>query len=166
MFDSHRLGRIAWCAAFALAIGVLSQAPAYHPLEPQQALLRLTLNHAGQRLGACRQRTAEELARRASNMRDTEVCPRERASVRVSIQLDGATIVDRIVPPRGIARDGASTLYHRMPVPAGTHRLRVAIADGPDPERFSHVREESVELAAGRILSIDFDARVSRVTFR
>lgn len=141
---------------FAAALGYFSTAPAFEPLPPGYALIRLSLNHAGQRKVACRIRSAEELAKLAPNMRAAEDCPRERAPVRVKVELDGKPVADIVASPAGLSRDGASVAYRRLPVPAGTHRLRVRLADDA-AATFDRVREEQVRLEAGRVLLIDFE---------
>lgn len=142
--------------AFAVTLGTLSTSPAFEPLPPGHALIRLSLNHAGQRRLACRTRTPEELAKLAPNMRAAEDCPRERAPVRIKLELDGAPMADIVAPPAGLARDGASVAYRRIPVAAGKHRLRVAIADDA-AGTYDRVREEEVALEPGRVLVIDFE---------
>lgn len=142
-------------AAFAAGIGYFSTSPAFEPIAPGHALLRISLNHAGQRKSACHVRTPEELAKLAPNMRAAEDCPRERAPVRVKVELDGAAIADIVAVPSGLSRDGASVAYRRLAVPAGEHRLRVALADDA-AGTFDRVREETVTLVAGRVLVVDF----------
>jgi hypothetical protein len=142
--------------AFAATLGYFSTAPAFEPLPTGHALIRLSLNHAGQRKVACRTRTAEELAKLAPNMRAAEDCSRERAPVRVKVDLDGRSVADIVAQPAGLSRDGASVAYRRLPVPAGTHRVRVSLADDA-AGTFDRVREEEVRLEPGRVLVIDFE---------
>jgi hypothetical protein len=142
--------------AFAATLGYLSTSPAFEPLPPGHALIRLSLNHAGNRKFACRTRSPEELAKLAPNMRSTQDCPRERAPVRVQVDLDGRRVADIVALPAGLSRDGASVAYRRLPVPAGTHRLRVSFADDT-AGTFDRVREEDVRLEPGRVLVIDFE---------
>ena len=80
-------------AAFCAVLAYFSTSPAYQHLPPDGALVKLSLQHAGQRKEACRERSAEELAKLAPNMRAASVCPRERVAVTVEIELDGRTIV-------------------------------------------------------------------------
>jgi hypothetical protein len=143
-------------AAFAATLGYLSTSPAFEPLPPGHALIRLSLNHAGQRKVACRTRSAEELAKLAPNMRAAEDCPRERAPVRVKVDLDGVAMTEIVATPAGLSRDGASVAYRRIPVAAGTHRLKVSLADDA-AGTFDRVREEEVRLEPGRVLVIDFE---------
>ena len=142
--------------AFAATLGWFSTSPAFEPLPPRHALIRVSLNHAGQRKAACRTRSPEELAKLAPNMRAAEDCPRERAPVRVKVELDGKSVADIVAIPAGLSRDGASVAYRRIPVPAGTHRIRVALADDA-AGTFDRVREEEMRLDPGRVLVVDFE---------
>ncbi|NJD88871.1 MAG: hypothetical protein FIB05_12780 [Betaproteobacteria bacterium] len=152
-------------AAFAATLGYFSTSPAFEPLPAGHALIRLSLNHAGQRKAACRVRSAEELAKLAPNMRAAEDCPRERAAVRVKVDLDGRSVADITAPPAGLSRDGASVAYRRIPVQAGTHRIRVALADDA-AGTFDRLREEEVRLEPGRVLVIDFEPGKGGIVLR
>jgi hypothetical protein len=151
--------------AFAASLGYLSTSPAFEPLPPGHALIRLSLNHAGQRKVACRTRSAEELAKLAPNMRSAEDCPRERAPVRVKVDLDGVAMAEIVAVPAGLSRDGASVAYRRIPVAAGTHRLKVSLADDA-AGTFDRVREEEVRLEPGRVLVIDFEPGQGGIVLR
>lgn len=142
--------------AFAATLGWFSTSPAFEPLPPGHALIRVSLNHAGQRKAACRTRSPEELAKLAPNMRAAEDCPRERAPVLVKVELDGRSVADIVAIPSGLSRDGASVAYRRIPVPAGTHRIRVQLADDA-AGTFDRVREEEMRLDPGRVLVVDFE---------
>ena len=151
--------------AFAATLGYFSTSPAFEPLPAGHALVRLSLNHAGQRKAACRTRTPEELARLAPNMRAAEDCSRERAPVRVKVDLDGTPVADIVAVPSGLSRDGPSVAYRRIPTPAGKHRLKVSLADDA-AGTFDRVREDDVQLAAGRVLVIDFEPGKGGIVFR
>lgn len=143
-------------AAFVAFIGYFSTSPRYAHLPPGEALLKLSFSHAGARKEPCRERTAEELAKLAPNMRAQTVCARERAPVVVEVALDGAPLFRVVAPPSGLAKDGASTVYRRVPVTAGQHRISARLADGPDGS-FAYRSDTTVDLAAGRVVVIDFD---------
>jgi hypothetical protein len=151
--------------AFAATLGYFSTSPAFEPLPPGHALIRLSLNHAGQRKVACHVRSPEELARLAPNMRAAEDCPRERASVLVKVELDGKPVADIVARPAGLSHDGASVAYRRIPVAAGTHRLRVALADDA-AGTFDRVHESEVRLEPGRVLVIDFEPGKGGIVLR
>jgi hypothetical protein len=138
-------------------IGYFSTSPAYHHLAPGQALIRLSISHAAQRKAECRERTPEELAKLSPNMRAPLDCPRERAPVTVELDLDGQRVVQAVAPPSGLTRDGASTIYRRLPVTAGTHHIVARLKDHVGGD-FNYVREAELELLPGRVLVIDFHA--------
>jgi coenzyme F420-reducing hydrogenase delta subunit/NAD-dependent dihydropyrimidine dehydrogenase PreA subunit len=146
-------------AAFVLSAALLawlSFDPQYRPLGAGEALVRVIVVHAGERLQPCRRVSAEELAARAPNMRAPEDCPRGRHGVRVQIELGGRMLVNELLAPAGVARDGAAQLYRRFTVPAGRHALRVRVTDAPRPGARSWERAQELELAPGRVLTIDF----------
>ena len=152
-------------AAFALFIAYFSTSPRYQHLAPGEALVKLSLTHAGERRQACRERTPEELAKLAPNMRAQTVCPRERAPVSVEVTVDGEPLMSVKAPPSGLASDGPSTVYRRAPIAAGSHRFTARLADAPDGA-FRYAGEATVDLAAGHVLVIDFDPARGGFVFR
>jgi hypothetical protein len=158
-------GQAVLYAAFVAVIGYLSTSPAYVHLPPGEALLKVSLTHAGQRKEACRERSAEELAKLAPNMRAQTVCPRERVPVTVEVMLDDTPLFLVVAPPSGLAKDGASTIYRRVPIAAGVHRIGARLADDPSGA-FTFTREATIDLAAGRVVVIDFDPVQGGFVFR
>jgi hypothetical protein len=146
-------------------IGYFSTQPRFSPIGPDEALVRVSLIHAGQRKHECRQRSAEELAKLAPNMRAALDCPRERADVLVELELDGTTVLRREVEPAGFQHDGNAVLYQRLAVPAGPHRIVVRLRDRAEGD-FNYVKEQTVELDAGRVLLIDFNAAQGGFVFK
>ncbi len=151
-------GQLLLYGVFALVIGVFSHWPEYHHLAPDQALIKLSFTHAGKRVAECRQLGAEELAKLPPNMRATMKCERERAPVRVEVDIDGAPAVRHVAEPSGLSKDGASTVYQRLNVAAGEHRVAVRLKDSAAGSGFDYQREQTVSLAPAQILVIDFDA--------
>jgi hypothetical protein len=143
-------------AAFVAVIGYFSNRPAYEHLTASDAMLKVSLSHAGARKEACHQRSPEELAKLAPNMRAQSVCPRERAPVVVEVDLDGSRVFQVVAPPSGFARDGASTIYRRLPIVAGKHRITARLSDTPDGA-FHYTRDATVDLPPGRVVVVDFD---------
>lgn len=141
--------------AFGAALGYFSSYPVFQVLPPDHALVRLSLSHGAQPVAPCRERSAEELAKLAPNMRVKVVCPRERSPVRIEIDMDGAPLYRITAQPAGLKRDGASTVYRRLPVIAGKHAFEARLADGPDG-KFAYTAKETVDLAPGKVLVIDF----------
>jgi ferredoxin len=157
--------QIAAFALFAASLAWLSFDPPYRPLGAGEALVRVIVVHAGERLHPCRRRSAEELAARAPNMRAPEDCPRGRHGVPVSIALGERTLVDEVLAPAGVARDGTAQLYRRFAVPAGRHALRVRVSDALRPGARAWERAQEVELAPGQVLTIDFRPEQGGILF-
>jgi hypothetical protein len=151
--------------AFVAFVGYFSTSPSYEPLPPGQAVIKLSLRHSGHPKEPCHERTPEELAKLAPNMRAASVCPRERANVVVDVAMDGQPLFAVVAPPTGLSRDGASTVYRRIAVPAGEHRFTARLADTADG-KFGETAERTVNLKPGRVLVIDFDAKSGGFLFR
>jgi hypothetical protein len=152
-------------AAFAAFVGYFSSAPPYRHLDPGMAVVKLSFIHAGERKLACHERTPEELAKLAPNMRAAFDCPRERSDVKVEVEMDGKVIYEISARPSGLRNDLPSAVYRRLDVPAGHHTFRARLADTPDGA-FRHHGEASVDLAPGRVLVIDFVASRGGFEFR
>jgi hypothetical protein len=169
---ADRGGPVAWAGQallyglFAAAIGVFSVWPTYHPLPPDQALLKLSFGHVGKPVAECRKRDAAELARLPPNMRAPLDCPRERSPVAVELDVDGAPVLREVLPPSGLKRDGASSIYRRIALPAGTHRIAVRLKDDARAADFTHRHEATIRLEPAQIAVIDFDAATQRITVR
>ena len=161
--------RYALQAAFYLPlmalIGYFSQAPSFTHLAKDEALVRLSIAHATERRHPCRDRSPEELAKLPPNMRAAQECPRERSPMLVELEVDGALRYRAEVPPAGLRRDGLATLYHRMALAAGSHRIAVRMRDRPEGG-FNHVREDTLALAGGDSVVIDFNASRGALEFR
>ncbi len=152
-------------AAFVAVIGCFSTSPTYVHVAPGEALIKLSFSHAGARKEPCHERSPEELAKLAPNMRAPTLCPRERVPVTVEVALDGDPLFRVSAAPSGLAKDGASTVYRRVEVPAGTHRISARLSDIPGGQ-FNHSGEATIDLAPGRVLVIDFDAGKGGFLFR
>ena len=160
------IGQALLYGLFALIIGYFSSSPPYRHLPADQALIKLSFSHEGKLVSACRQRSAEELAKLAPNMRAPMDCPRGRSPVTVEIDLDGAPVYRHVAQPSGLSKDGASTVYHRIPVHAGEHRLAIRLNDDARATGFNHRHEERVTLKPGKVLVIDFNQEAGGITLQ
>jgi hypothetical protein len=142
--------------ALVLGVATLSARPAWQSLPEGVGLLRLSLTHSGVR--ACRDRTAEELAKLPSNMRTRQLCDRRRAPIRVEMDIDGRPFVALDVSPSGLAGSGPSRVYERFELPAGSYRLDLRLADDPAVKDFAHRASYDIMLESAESVAIDFDA--------
>jgi hypothetical protein len=95
-------------AAFVALLGFFATAPAYHPIDPDAAMLKLSFIHVGQRKVECRKMSPDEIARLPPNMRLTLDCPRERLPVLVELELDGKLLLRRALAAAGQSHQRAS----------------------------------------------------------
>lgn len=151
---------------FALVIGVFSGWPPYRHLASDQSLVKLSFSHTGKPVSDCRPQTPEELARLPPNMRAPVRCPRERSPIVVELDVDGATAYRHTARPSGLSKDGASSVYHRLALAAGVHRVTVRLKDDARSTGFDHVREDTVTLKPAQILVIDFDTASQKITLQ
>ena len=157
-FPVRLCGQALVYVGFAVLVGYLSQAPAYRPIPEEHAQIKFSFAHGGKPKGGCRQRTAEELAELAPNMRKALLCPRERVPVVVEFDLDDKQVYRATLPPTGLRGDGASRTYEKFVVPAGSHRLSFRLRDTERTDGFDYAAERTVNLRAGQNLAVDFDA--------
>jgi hypothetical protein len=149
--------QLALYAPLMAILAYFSTEPRFSVVAPGEALVRVSFIHATQRRQACRERTPEELAKLAPNMRAALDCPRERSPLLVEVELDGRLVLRREVQPSGLRRDGNAVVYERMALPAGRHRIVARLRDRAEGD-FNFMKDETVELAGGQTLIIDFNA--------
>ncbi len=150
-------GQLTAYSIMIVMIGYFSASPAYVRLAPDQAVIKLSFSHSGKPMGACRERSDEELAKLAPNMRERIVCPRERYSVSIELMLDGKLMYRDTLPPSGLRRDSASSVYKRFTVKAGRHFLKVRLGDRSPENGYTSTFEQVVELRPSQVVVIDFD---------
>lgn len=152
--------------AFIATIGVLSTSPAYSPIDPNDAMLVLSFSHAGQRVGECRRRSPEEIARLPPNMRGPLDCPRGRLPVVVELELDGKLLAHRTLQASGLSHDRASSVYQKYVVPSGRHRLAARLRDSARTAGFDYVRDADIVLEPRRSFVLDFNTEEGGFIFR
>lgn len=149
--------QLALYAPLMAILAYFSTEPRFSPVAAGEALVRVSFIHATERREPCRERSAEELAKLAPNMRASLDCPRERSPLLVEVELDGKLVLRREAQPTGLRRDGNVAVYERMVLPAGRHRIVARLRDRPGAD-FNFITEQTVELAGGQTLIIDFNA--------
>jgi hypothetical protein len=160
------VGQVVAYSAFAVVVAYFSQAPAYVHHNPDNALIRLSVTHAGKKVGECRDRTAEELAKLSPNMRTKQSCGRERSSVTLEMDIDGKAAYAQTAKPAGLSGDGRSRFYDSREIPAGEHRIRVRMSDTGRAEGFDYDVEQKITLAKRQVLVIDFDDEDGKLVFK
>jgi len=119
--------------------------------------LVVSFKHPGAVSENCRELSAEELEALPVHMRKSSVCDRIRAHVRLRVTIDGATAVEKSVPPSGIWEDGNSVDVERITVPPGEHRVSVAIGETTDPDEWSFRDEATLTFSEKQRRVVLFD---------
>jgi len=144
-------------ALFGGLVWYFSSAPQYINLASGKAVIKLSFAHAAQHVSACRTRSPAELQKLAPNMRQARECPRERLPVYVELDIDGRRALSESLPPTGLSGDGASKIYRRLTVSAGTHTINVRLRESARSEGFDFAVMRVVNLADRQNFSIDFN---------
>ncbi len=155
---ARRLAQLLAITALTGAVAVFAGWPPYHHLPPDQAVVKVSLRHAGALVGECRTLPAEELEKLPPNMRAPQVCPRERSPLVLELDLNGRRVVDATVAAQGLHADGRAVFYRRLKVPAGPVHVEVRMKDDVRQTDFPYRDALETTLEPGRALIVDFDA--------
>lgn len=152
-------------AAFVVLLAIFATAPAYSPVDPEAAMIKLSFIHVGQRKVECRKMSPEEIALLPPNMRLTLDCPRERLPVLVELELDGKLLLRRELVASGLSHDRASSIYQKFVVPPGRHVVSARLRDSARTEGFDYTRSTEVELRPRQNFVVDFRAEAGGFSF-
>lgn len=159
LFSKKVLGQIVCYCLFFSLIGYFSNTPNYHRYDNQQAIVKLSLRHAGKTLGECLIRSTEELALLPPNMRIAKVCPRERSPLQLAMIINGETVYDQRLLPRGVHQDGLSSVYFSILVKAGEIELEVKMKDHFEQTSFPYQLSQKLTMKPSQVLVVDFDSK-------
>lgn len=160
------LGQATILLLFMAFIGAFADSPAYVYQRGDQALIKLSFTHGAERKGGCRRLSAEEIAKLPPNMRRPTECPRERLPVYAELVLDDQVVFRASLPPTGLAGDGPSRAYERLPAAPGAHRVVVRMRDTARSEGFDYEREAEITLRPHQNFVIDFRPEAGGFVFR
>lgn len=162
------LGRVVFTAVLFIAVAALGQIP--FGKTPEEAYLRLALRTTEAQVEICRDRTAEELDALPAHMRQPRVCDRHAIAYRLRVDLDGDTVLDEILEPRGARGDQPLVFDRRIAVEPGEVHLGVSFVpdesamEGASAELVAalaqarnHDLVQPVQLEAGRITLVRLD---------
>ncbi|MBX3703238.1 MAG: hydrogenase iron-sulfur subunit [Steroidobacteraceae bacterium] len=149
----------AWAGVFgalAFGTGALASWPDLRLLQPDEAVISLSLRHAAHTRVECQPLTPEELMKLKPNMRRQVGCPRQRWPVYVELLRDGFVLYQGQHQPAGLWNDGPSTVLERIVVPAGRQALTVRLRDSGREQGFDHERRIEADLAPAQNFVIEF----------
>ena len=141
---------------FGLMLGYFSNAPSYTYHEPDMALMMVSFSHSSERKEKCRRYTPEEIAATAANMRRPMDCERERVPVYVEVMLNDEILLSKSYNPTGLAKDGSASIYERISVEPGEHRLIVKLRDSGREAGFDYESDTIITIEPKELFVIDF----------
>lgn len=171
-----RLGAVGAATLGALLAMRLASFVPYTAERDVAAVVRLGWRARGERVNECRRLTPEELAKLPAHMRQTEVCEGRLLPYRLTVSIDSAPVVDRLVHGAGAREDRPLYVFEDLPVTPGPHRLsvrftlvgtatRAASAVGPaTPPRLA--LDTTVELGFRRIVLVTYDEEREQLVVR
>ncbi len=163
---SRVLLQVVMYAVFAVFLGYLSASPGYDYASSEKATVKLSLSHATNRVKTCVRLTPQQVAELAPNMRVPEKCERERLPLSVELEIDGDVVVALRVPPSGLWKDGAASVYERFEIEPGEHTLTARLIDTDRAEGWDYTHTETVTLQAGRYFTVTFRPEAGGFSFR
>jgi hypothetical protein len=162
----HYVFQVAFYTLFAVTIGYFSQHPVYRVVSENHGVIKLSMTLPGQLKEPCRDRSTEELAKLPPNMRTKKICGRERFPVTLELDIDGKAVYVHTSNPSGLSKDGMSTFYRRMEIPAGEHTVTVRMRDNDRAEGFNHIETRKITLERNHVLVIDYISDTKEFVFK
>jgi hypothetical protein len=144
------IAQVGFYLIVGLFIGWISHFPTYEYSDGKQAELKLVVRHSGHLIGECRALSQKEMEKLPANMRTTQICPREKAPLTVTLTVNGDEFYQQTIKPSGIHNDGVIAQYEIFSIPARMLAVRFAIEDGP-------VYEQSIDAHPGDVLLLQYD---------
>ncbi len=152
--------------AFALVLATFSSQPSYHPFQPDHALVKLSISHAGLRKQACTTRAIDHQRNIPASARKLMDCPRARHPVTIELLIDGKTVFNAASEPSGLSNDGRSLFYHRFPVLSGKHKIAVRLFEAEISKGAQYNFEQSINLVAGTVTVVGFNPTTKAIYFK
>lgn len=160
------LGQGAAYLAFALAIGYFSSQPSYRPFSNDQALIKLSISHPGQRKQPCTAKAADHQRNMPKSAGKLLDCPRERHPVTIDLKINGRLVFNAAAQPSGLSHDGRSLFYQRFPVTAGPYEFDVQMYEAETSKGPQYRFKQTIELKPGAIVVVGFDPTAKAIVFK
>jgi hypothetical protein len=141
---------------FFVPVVVLTSQPTHQPMQEDMAVLKVAIRHAGKIIGECTPINPTAKTQPGSNMRLAEICPRERSPLQLELKLDGETVYSASIPASGLHNDGVSSMYQRIAIPAGSHRLQLHMNDDVAAEGYTWQLDQQIDLQPAQVMVATF----------
>jgi hypothetical protein len=152
----HYLAQALLYGLFFAPIVYFTHLPTYTHVEPDMAILKVAVRHAGAVVGECTPIVGAEYDKLPANMKRPENCPRERSPLQLELILDGETLYRATVPASGLHSDGVSSMHQRFEVPAGQYHLELRMNDDVTISEPNWLLAQDIDLQPAQVMVATF----------
>jgi hypothetical protein len=135
-------------------VSLLLDQPASAAL-PQQAQLRLVINHSGKLMATANNLAPEVLAKLPKNIDPSMVLGGERFPIQIQLTVDGQPVLDQRYRPSGLRREGTSYGLEMWWLAPGVHQVKITLMD--DGATWQTVFERQLDIVAGEAKILYYD---------
>ncbi|MCS7039671.1 MAG: hypothetical protein RMN24_08840, partial [Anaerolineae bacterium] len=122
---------------------------------PEEARLRVLINHSGQLLAHAQTLPPEVVAKLPPGVDPAAILGAERFPVGLRVEVDGRTVLERLYRPRGLRREGAIYGSEALWLAPGKHTVVIAIND--DNTTWRTVFAQTLTLSPGQVVILNYD---------
>ena len=138
-------------------LGYLADSPKLTVVAPGSTTLKLMVRHSGKVIGQCEELDEASLERKAANMRQVLVCPREKSPMAIRLTVNSRMVVDEIINPSGIHHDGVLAYYRSFEVQEGRLNLEVGMTENAVQDADERVFSYDIEATSASIIVVQLD---------
>ncbi len=84
----------------------------------------------------------------------------------MELEVDGTIMLQLTAEPSGLWKDGPASIYERFDLPPGRHVLTARLRDSARSDGWDYTRSDTIELAAGRYMTVTFKAETGGFNYR
>ncbi|KPL87676.1 4Fe-4S dicluster domain-containing protein [Ardenticatena maritima] len=136
-----------------------------HPttaVAPETATLRLVLEHTPP-LKANNTTTAPLQATLPAGVSAEQILGGERHPVRLRLDIDGQTILDKTYAPSGIHKDGEVIVVEQLSLTPGAHTVHIWLMD--DEQTWRYEAEKRIDIQPLQVVTLTFDEEAAAFVF-
>lgn len=147
---------VGWGIALLLTAGVALQSrfPAVRDRD-EHGVIRLAWSARPERIETCRVPSAEEQAELAVHMRQAKICEGTTAPYRVTLDLDGSTVLDESIHGAGLRHDRAIYYFREVETAPGVRRIGLRFVRADDQSQLAPLDTIDRRRPVPRALALD-----------
>jgi len=140
--------------AVLFGASILANRPA-SAITPQQAQIRIAINHHGQLLARSRDLPPDILAKLPPGVDPVLVLGGERFPIRLRLHVDGELVLERTYRPGGLRREGSIYGLETFWLAPGAHQVQISLMD--DGAHWRTVFDDSMMIGVGEAATLVYE---------